>query len=93
MATGLPVVSTLVSGIPEAVLNGVSGTLVPPRDAPALADALEPLLRSKAMRERMGHAGRRRAEAEFSLERAAERIAILYREVAPSATPLNSNAR
>ncbi len=93
MATGLPVVSTRVSGIPEAVLNGVSGTLVPPRDAPALADALEPLLRSKAMRERMGHAGRRRAEAEFSLERAAERIAILYREVAPSASPLKSNTR
>jgi glycosyltransferase involved in cell wall biosynthesis len=82
MSTGLPVVSTLISGIPEAVVDGVTGTLVPARDANALADALEPLVRSRAQRDCMGQAGRYRAETQFSLERMTAEVAALYRDVA-----------
>ena len=78
MAAGLPVVASQLSGIPEVVVNGVSGTLVPPRDAVALADALEPLVRSEPLRIRMGTEGRRRVESEFSLERMSSRVQALY---------------
>ncbi len=81
MATGLPVVSTHLSGIPEAVVDGVTGTLVPPRDAGALAAALEPLLRSRGAREDMGRAGRSRIEAEFSFERMSTQVAAIYGDV------------
>ena len=81
MATGLPVVSTRVSGIPEAVVDGVTGTLVAPRDAAALTAALEPFLRSRSLRRQMGRAGRRRVEREFSFELMASRIADVYREM------------
>jgi glycosyltransferase involved in cell wall biosynthesis len=78
MASGLPVVSTLLSGIPEVVADGVSGSLVRPGDVGALADALEPLLRSGALRSKMGQAGRERAEAVFSLERTVAQIKEVY---------------
>ncbi len=69
MAAGRPVVSTPVSGIPEAVADGVTGRLVPPGDARALAQALAALLRDEGARARMGREGRRRAEHLFDLER------------------------
>jgi glycosyltransferase involved in cell wall biosynthesis len=78
MAMGLPVVSTFVSGIPEVVVQGVSGVLVPPRNAVALADALQPLLQSDVLRTRMGQEGRRRAERVFSLERMVTQVRELY---------------
>lgn len=82
MATGLPVVSTRVSGIPEAVLDGETGILVSPRDARALADGLEPLLLSPDMRKRMGRAGRLRVESEFSFERMFMQVTELYSNLA-----------
>lgn len=59
MASGLPVVSTRHSGIPEAVEDGTSGLLVPPADASALADALATLAGDPDMRVRFGEAGRK----------------------------------
>ena len=78
MSLGLPVVATAVSGNPEAVEHGVTGLLVPPESATALADALVTLLADPELRLRMGEAGRRRVEELFAIERGADRhLALL----------------
>lgn len=67
MAMERPVVSTRHSGIPEAVLDGVTGLLVAPEDAAALADALERLLVSDDLRHAMGQRGRQVVEERFDV--------------------------
>jgi len=74
MACGLPVVASAISGIPELVGDGQTGTLVPPGDAHALADALQNLAQDAALRRRLGTAGRRRVEADFNLHRNARQL-------------------
>jgi colanic acid/amylovoran biosynthesis glycosyltransferase len=69
MATGCPVVSTRVSGIPELVHDGKTGLLVEQRDATALADAIQRLVEDPALARRLGMAGRRAVLREFTLER------------------------
>ncbi|UUY03528.1 glycosyltransferase family 4 protein [Svornostia abyssi] len=71
MATGLPVVTSRIMGIPELVEDGVSGLLVPPGRVEAIADALEELHRDPARRHAMGEAGRARVEGEFRVDRSA----------------------
>ena len=66
MATGLPVVATRNSGIPELVADGVSGYLVPERDAAALAERLQWLCEHDECWEAMGRAGRARVEQEYA---------------------------
>jgi glycosyltransferase involved in cell wall biosynthesis len=68
MAIGLPVVSTDLSGIPEAVESGTTGLLVEPGDSKALAVALEQLLGDEESRRRMGLQGRRRVVETFDSE-------------------------
>jgi glycosyltransferase involved in cell wall biosynthesis len=75
-------VSTDVDGIPEAVVDGVSGMLVPPRDPLALGTALEHLLSDSVQRRRMGEASRERVTAEFSLDQMIARITEVYRDLA-----------
>lgn len=58
MATGLPVISTDISGIPELVVHRNNGLLVPQRDVHALAKAMEELLTDAQLRQRLGQAGR-----------------------------------
>lgn len=66
MACGRPVVSCdLPSGVPWVNLDGVTGLIVPPADASALAIALQRLFKDARLREQMGEAGRLRAEREF----------------------------
>ena len=79
MAAGLPVVASAVGGVPELVRDGETGTLVPPGDSRALAVAIERLAADPALRERMGAAGHRRAEREFSLDRCRREHLELYR--------------
>ena len=81
MAYGLPVVSTSVDGIPEAVVDGVTGLLVPPEDPVALGVALERLLSDPSRGRRLGKAGRVWVAEEFTLGHMVDRLAGVYREV------------
>jgi glycogen synthase len=80
MACGTPVVASRVGGIPEVVVDGETGWLVPPGDPTALAEALRVALADPARARRMGEAGRRRVEAHFSWDRIAERTLAVYRD-------------
>jgi len=79
LATGVPVISTAISGIPEAVRDGESGLLVPERDAEALAAAIERMMGDAALRARCARAGRRIAEELFSIEASGRALAELMR--------------
>jgi glycosyltransferase involved in cell wall biosynthesis len=72
------VVATRSGGLAEVVVNGETGTLVPPNDADALAAALVELLRDGARCDAMGALGRARAEALFSEELYVNRFIALY---------------
>jgi glycosyltransferase involved in cell wall biosynthesis len=65
MERGVPVVASAVSGIPEVVVDGETGWLVPPEDPEALADALEEVLADAPEARRRGEAGRRRIEERY----------------------------
>ena len=79
MAAGVPVVASAVGGIPDQVRHGEEGVLVPPGDPDALAGALGALLEDPAHAHRLGEAGRRRTENEFSHEALVRRIEAVYR--------------
>lgn len=81
MAAGVPVVATRVGGSPEAVEDGVSGLLVPPRDASALARAMDALLGDPALARRLGLAASRRIADHFSLESMTRELERLYRRL------------
>jgi glycosyltransferase involved in cell wall biosynthesis len=80
MDAGLPVVGTEVIGTAEVVVDGETGTLVPPRAA-ALGDALAELLADPQLRARYGEAGRRRYLAEFTAKRMAAETFAVYEDV------------
>jgi glycosyltransferase involved in cell wall biosynthesis len=82
MASGLPVVNTsLDSGVPFVSLHNETGLTVPPRDPDALAAALTSLLDDSELRRRLGAAGIRRAQEEFSVQRMVGRMLDLYETV------------
>ena len=82
MLARLPVVAAAVSSIPEIVVDGETGILVPPDDPVALAEALVALLDDPGD---YGFAGRRRARGEFSVARMADRTLEVYRAVVSAA--------
>jgi glycosyltransferase involved in cell wall biosynthesis len=67
MATGLPIVATAVSGVPEVVRPNETGILVPPRDCNALADAILALLADPERRRQFGQAGQRLVKTHHSI--------------------------
>ena len=69
MLAGMPVVSTRIAGIPEMITDGESGFLVSPKDAPALAAAIERLLADPLLANRLGARGRQFAEQNFAIEK------------------------
>ncbi|MEM4283847.1 MAG: glycosyltransferase family 4 protein [Candidatus Caldarchaeum sp.] len=81
MLAGLPVIATRVGGVPELVEDGVTGLLVPPKDALTLRSALERLLSSAETRQRMGEAGRHRALEHFTVEQMINRVRVLYHDL------------
>lgn len=82
MAFGLPVVATAAGGIPEAVEDGVTGRLVPPGDAVALAEALGGVLEDEERRRSYGEAGRRRFLERFTAGRMVDSTLQVLGEVA-----------
>ena len=81
-ACGLPAVATPIGAIREAVLDGETGLLVPPRDSSALASALERLMTDAALRSRMGHAALAHAQASFGIDRMLDAMETVFRRVA-----------
>ncbi len=81
MQHSLAIVSTFEGAIPDVVDNGVTGFIVPQRDAPAFADKLEILIKDPDLRVKMGAAGRAKYEREFTLERFEHRIKDILEEI------------
>ena len=79
MAMELPVVSTTIGAIDEAVEDGVTGFLVPPENVELLKAKLAALLANDALRQKMGTAGRQRAESKFSLDAMADAMEKVFR--------------
>jgi len=78
MACERAVVATRAGGIPEAVIDGQTGRLVPPGDPEALAGPILELVRDPARRAAFGAAGRARVIAQFSVDRMVERTLAVY---------------
>ncbi|MBM3307187.1 MAG: glycosyltransferase family 4 protein [Candidatus Eisenbacteria bacterium] len=85
MAAGLPVVSTDVGGISEAVVDRVTGRVVPRRDPDALADATAEVLGRPDHGAALGRAGRARVEAEFDVRQSYAKTAALYADLLAAA--------
>jgi len=77
-AMACPVVASDADGLPENVLDGETGLIVPRRNPEAAADALEALAKDAHLRRRLGEAGRRRVQQEFTLERELDGFERLY---------------
>jgi glycosyltransferase involved in cell wall biosynthesis len=78
-----PVVATAVGGVPEVVLDGETGLLVPPSAPRALADGMLWLLQHRAQAERLGVAGRRHVYPRYDSSRLVDDIRTLYRRELP----------
>ena len=81
MSCGLPVVATRVGGVPEAVQDGVTGRLVAPGDAQALAGALTEVLGDADVRRRWGAAGRSAFERRFRVDPMIDAVAEVYAQL------------
>src|SRR3972149_897016 len=77
-ACGLPVVSTRHSGIPEVVLDGKSGFLVPERDVDALSEKLDYLIRNPELWPEMGRYGRKFVEERYDIHKLNQRLVKIY---------------
>jgi glycosyltransferase involved in cell wall biosynthesis len=78
MAASRPAVATTAGGIPEVVVDGETGFLVPPKDPKAMAERIVQLLKDDALRRRMGEAGLARARERFTVERMVEETNAVY---------------
>jgi glycosyltransferase involved in cell wall biosynthesis len=78
LALGVPVVAAAVGGVPEIVDEGVGGILIGGRDPQSYSDAVGKLLGDRALRRRLGDAGRERIAERFTLARCLEQYRALY---------------
>lgn len=83
MGSGVPVVASNLSGIPELVNDQLTGLLITPRDATSLANALESCIKDPQLRHRLGRAGREKVLREFDLNKSAARLAQYFMEDRP----------
>jgi glycosyltransferase involved in cell wall biosynthesis len=81
MACGKPVIATAVDGTPEAVVHGTTGWLVPPRDPPALAEAVLRFCSDLRLRRTLGRHARERALKRFGIDRQITAFDELYRQL------------
>ncbi len=80
-AIGLPVVATAVGGVPEAILEGKTGFLIPARDPHALAAAFTVLARNPQRREQMGEAGQCRVRQNFTRDQMVAKTIAVYEQM------------
>src|SRR5437870_9326311 len=91
MASGLPVVTTAVGGIPELVRPGVDGLVARPHDVEGIAASIATLLDDAGIRRRLGSAGRGTVQERFDLRNSAQELAALFgvaREQEPCGSPI-----
>ena len=81
MRANLPVIASAVGGVPESVRDGETGYLVPAKNVEVLRDRLRRVLLDPELRLRLGQAGRRVYEQEFTLEHTVSKTIDVYREV------------
>lgn len=81
MAAARPVAATAVGGVPEAVVDGETGILVPPRDPERMAGAILALLSDPGRARAMGEAGRRRVKEKFFLEKTVREVEAMYEDL------------
>ncbi|MBN1345058.1 MAG: glycosyltransferase family 4 protein [Phycisphaerae bacterium] len=81
-AARVPIVATRVGGVPELIADNVTGLLVPPGNADALAGAIGRLIEDPSLRDRLGQAARRQVEQEFSVSAVAEKYQALHESLA-----------
>jgi glycosyltransferase involved in cell wall biosynthesis len=81
MTQATPIVATRVGALPEIVEDGVTGVLVPPRDAPALSASIERMLGDSAILRSMGDAGRQRFERLFTINRMVTETLEVYEKL------------
>jgi len=94
MAVGLPIVNTnLPTGVPHVARHGLEALTVPPNDPAALAAAIAQLLDDRALAQRLGAAGRRRATTEYDLQSFVERIEDVYEQAVRAASTPAESAR
>ena len=77
MATGLPVVSTNIGGIPEMVVENETGLLVQPGDGVAMAEAINKIIGDASAAERLGQSGYARAQRLFSIDKNVRELCAL----------------
>ena len=80
MASGLPVISSDISGIPELIEDGVSGILVPEKDTAALSRSIYTLLTERGLREKFSVEGRKKVVEKFEIRDIARRLKGLFSE-------------
>lgn len=89
----VPVISTEVSGIPEVIVSGVTGLLIPPRDVDALATAIRTMTRDRKQALEMAKRGLAKVREEFDPANNHRKLLGIYKEVlsAPSITPVRKS--
>ncbi|HEX8374266.1 MAG TPA: glycosyltransferase, partial [Geminicoccaceae bacterium] len=81
LSHGIAVVATPVGAVPDAIVDGESGLLVPAGDAPALAAALARVIADPGLRRSLGDHARARFDARFSIPAHVDRLARIYADV------------
>ena len=79
MACALPIVATVVGGIPELIRSGKEGILVEPGQPQQIRAALEKMLSNRTILDEMGNAGRRRIEEKYTWSKIADRYLEIYK--------------
>jgi sugar transferase (PEP-CTERM/EpsH1 system associated) len=93
MSTGLPVVSTRVGGVPEVVIDNVTGALVSPSDPKAFAAAMAAYLRQPELAVRHGIAGRQRVMHHYSMEAMLSKYIELYDDLRERKTQIGEHVK
>jgi glycosyltransferase involved in cell wall biosynthesis len=81
MAMGIPVVASSVTGVPELVIDGTTGLLVPSQDTMALTEAIIKLYKFPELRKQLGKSGRTKVITDFNLQQSAKELYKIFQEV------------